>query len=167
MKMNCPHKKDEDFLSIDKYALDLPWLKQAELYRWYAECTADANQRMNEAKDALEVVKASLSLSIRANPHNFGIEKPTEKAVEAAVILDDSYAAALKETHTTRHEYDCLKGVLTALDHKKKALEKLVDLQGRDYFSEPHGDQETKEKIEEQHRDRVTRRGVRGRKRNR
>jgi hypothetical protein len=48
-----------------------------------------------------------------------------------------------------RHKASVLKVAVTALDQRKKALEKLVDLHGQDYFSTPRAKGENREKMEE------------------
>jgi hypothetical protein len=156
---NKPHNDDEDILSIDKYRLDEAWLKQAELYSWYAQELADSRRKVDEKKAQLEVVKADLGMQIRRDPEAFGVTKTTEKMIDSLVVLQDKHVEVTKELIEARHKYDCLTGLLAALDHKKKALEKLVDLQGRDYFSEPVSRMKDNT-FEEQRRDNVAKRGV-------
>ncbi len=163
VKQRKPHEDGDDILAIDKHSLDEAWVNQSQLYNWYAVKCADARQVMDEAKARLEVIKAELSISIRRDPAAYGVDKAPEKAVEALILLQPSHGEALKEVHSTRHDYECLQGLLTALDHKKKALEKLVELHGRDYFSEPRAVGETNERMEEVKRDKIASRGVRPR----
>lgn len=160
-KQKKPHDDGDDILSIDKYRLDEEWGNQSQLYNWYAKQAADARQRMDEAKSRFQMVEAKLRLAVMASPGDFGIAKTTEKVVEAVMITQVEYTEALSDVHNTRHQYDCLQGLLIALDHKKKALENLVSLQGRDYFSEPVAREvEDKQRLEKAKRDTVARRGV-------
>lgn len=147
-KQAKPHDDGDDILAICKHQLDEAWINQPQLYNWYAMKCADARQSMDEAKATLEVVKAELSLKIRSNPGNYGFEKTTEKLIDAAILVQKEHSDALENVHGTRHDYDCLQGLLIALDHKKKALEKLVELQGRDYFSDPKSPPEDRERLD-------------------
>jgi len=52
--------------------------------------------------------------------------------------MQKSYKVAAKEVLRLRHAADVLQAAVTALDHRKKALENLVYLHGQNYFSEPH-----------------------------
>lgn len=126
-----------DFLEIDPHRLDEEWVNQPNLYYDYASHLADARQAYEDAKNNLELVRAELDKAIREDPEEFGVEKVTEKAVESAVILEDEYQAAQKQVNYSRHTMDVAQAAVGSLDHRKRALEKLVDLFLANYFSEP------------------------------
>lgn len=132
------------------------------MYGRYATEAADARRDMDEAKNGLEVIKAETERAVRVDPEAHGIAKVTEKSVEAAVVVDEGVKAAQSEVVEVRHRYDVLCAAVSALDHRKKALEKLVELFLSDYFSRPRAAAGVKEKM-----DAVEQRAVRRKGRNR
>lgn len=158
MSRKPPHGEDEDFLRIDKYQLDRDWVRQPVLYGYYAEKTAEARQVYDDAKSRLVAVEAGLRLKIMENPGQYDVPKTTEKVVEAAIFCQPEYEEATKEVREAKYAADCFAGLLMALDHKKKALEKLVDLHGRDYFSQPTASSESRSKTDEIERKSTSRR---------
>lgn len=133
-----PTKTDDpDFFEIDKNQLDLEWQRQPGLFHKYATQLADAKREFEQAKTATDVAAANADSIIRETPAKFGIEKVTEAAVKAAVVSHPGYARAVAKMHEARHAVDILQAAVTTLDHRKKALENLVDLRLADYFSEP------------------------------
>lgn len=85
-------------------------------------------------------MKANITKAAYAQPEEFGIEKATDARVNCAVVADEDYQAALQKMLDYKHALDVYSAVVTALDHKKKALENLVTLFGQDYFSTPRAD---------------------------
>ena len=130
-----------EILHIDKHLLDEEWVNQPKLYFEYASELALARQELEEAKAEFDVVKAETDLTIRSNPADYDLpEKTTEVMIGKALILTDEYADAQKVVFIAQYRVNILSGAQTALDHRKKALEKLVDLHGRNYFSSPKVD---------------------------
>jgi hypothetical protein len=146
-------KESEDdsssFLEIDPLRLDQEWVDQPRLFHSYALKMANADAKVDAAKGQLDLAKAVVEKAIRDNPEEFGLEKVTESAIAACVIQQEDYQDALKLLNMLRHKASVLKVAVTALDQRKKALEKLVDLHGQDYFSTPRAKGENREKMEE------------------
>jgi hypothetical protein len=135
-------------LSIDELALDKEWLGQPNLYLNYATKLADSKRRLDEAKNHLEVVTAELDRSIRLNPVEFGIPKITEGAVSSMISIQSVYQAAQKEVIEAKHEVAIHDAAVTAIEHRKKALENLVTLHLAGYYSEPKARQGDKQQME-------------------
>lgn len=124
-------------LQIDEHQLDIEWKNQPSLYYKAASKLADVRQRYDEAKAELDLCYAGLSLQIRDNPDIFELNKVTDKSVEACILTQKEYRMAQKELWDAKHKVDVFQARVTALDHRKKALENLVSLRLAEYFSEP------------------------------
>ncbi len=122
----------ENDLKINTADMIGEWSKQAGLYAYWANKLADAI----EEKGAME---AELEMNIREKPTKYNITedmmtkgKPTEKTIMNVMITQ-----APEEVNDLRKEVNLLTVHVKALDHKKKALEKIVDLQIAGFNSEP------------------------------
>lgn len=125
------------FLQIDPLRLDKEWLGQPELYYQHAENLANARREVDEAKAALDVVAAETDNDVRRRPERYKVDKVTESTVKAAVLRSSAYTAANTQYLEARHRMDVCQAVVTALEHRKRALTMLVELQGRNYFADP------------------------------
>jgi len=156
-------KKESEFdITIDPYRLDEEWVRQPELYHEYAEKVADARQAYDDAKNEVEVLRAELYRQVTAAPETFGLAKTTEKALENAILAHPNYKKAVEVQLDAKHELAVLEAALSALDHRKKALEKLVELHVADYYSKPKargasGRERTQEMESESFRRRLSR----------
>lgn len=130
-------ERDSSFLQIDENQLDVEWLGQPELYYEWATKLADAIYDLDEAKAELELVQAEVENSIRSQPDKYGMEKITEKAVAAAVPMQQEYQDQSSAFNKAKHRVALYKATVDSLDQRKRALEKLVDLRLANYFSEP------------------------------
>jgi hypothetical protein len=129
----------ENPLEVKTEVLDQEWVRQPELYYEYAVRLADARLALKQSQQELEVTKAELDTAIRSSPANYGLNKVTEGAIESTILLQDEYQLALKAVHKAQHKVDILSAYCTSLEHKKRALEKLVDLHLSSYFASPKG----------------------------
>jgi hypothetical protein len=145
---------NDSFLKIDEFALDKEWIEQPRLYFEWAKREADARRDWDDAKNNLEVVKSEVSLEIRQDPVSAGFEKLTEKIVEAAIVQDERHAAAVQRVNKTKHRHEVAGAMVRALEHKKAALGKLVDLHGMSYYAEPRT-KANREEVEEMKKDRA------------
>lgn len=132
----------ESLIEIDEFALDREWLRQPKLVMQYALKLADARKAAAEAKAAVDIAEAELELDIRNRPEEYDLKKVTEAAIKATVLVSSVYQSAQRRYNRAKHLVDVLQGIMEALEHRKKALEGLVTLEGRNYFSKP---QTTKE----------------------
>jgi hypothetical protein len=138
-----------DFFDIDVNALDREWVNQPALYHKYALRLADARRKLEQVKTASEISNAELDADIRARPEKYGIEKVTEAAIKSGIMCAPAYIAASKEVIDAKHAVDVLAAAVATVDHRKRALENLVDLRLADYFSEPRHKRGNGEKINE------------------
>lgn len=132
-----PKTEEPDFFRIDRDRLDWEWMRQPELYYQHAEKLAAARMAAEQAKTETDLVYAEMDAKIRDRPEKYGILKVTEAAVRAAILVADKYQAAVKAHLEAKYNVDILQAAVTTLDHRKRALENLVDLQGRNYFATP------------------------------
>lgn len=133
-----PAKDDYEFdPRIDQNRLDWEWLRQAPMYHRAARKAADARKRVTEARATLDVVRAECASAIRNDPVKFDIGKLTESALAEAVLQQLEYKEAQQELVDAQHAADIAAAAVNSLDQKRRALADLVELHGRDYFSEP------------------------------
>jgi len=145
-------------VSIDANELDRAWVDQPLHFLRASTALADARKEMDEAKNGWDLLQAELSKAIRQDPVEYGIEKITEAQVASTTIMQSEYAQAQRDFLNAKHKVDIYGALVGALDQKKRALEKLVDLHGQQYFSRPNAPVTQREVMEE-----VVRRDVRTR----
>jgi len=164
-KKRVDHSEELESLEIDPNALDKEWTDQPRTYGFYAIALADANAQAEEMKANLELLAAEYDSQIRENPEEYGLEKITENAIRNVILTQEEYDTLATELRTIQHRAGVLKAVVFALDHRKKALEKLVDLRLADYFSEPKASKAARSQMEKVSDRTVASRGQQKRKR--
>jgi hypothetical protein len=82
-------------------------------------------------------VLAEADFKIRTDPMEYGIDKVTEAAIKAVLPTIESVQNIQRRVLKAKHLVDVLQGWVIALDHRKKGLEKLVDLFQSSYFAAP------------------------------
>ena len=143
--MSKERQREINGLEIDQNRLDEEWNDQPILYARYATRAADARKAHDEAKSRLEVVKAELDREIRKNPKSYGIEKITETQVTSTILLQAKYQEFSQEVIDKHHEMDVINAFVNALDQRRSALGKMVDLFLADYFSKPNASGDARE----------------------
>jgi len=139
----------ESVFGIDKNILDDEWLGQPKLYFNWAVQLEDARADFEEVKAEFDVTKAEVDLAIRTNPDDYDLPKVTDKAIAAAMIVQPEYKDAQQKMFAAKHRVGILQAAVTALDHRKKALEKLVDLHGQKYFASPRASEHSREAVDD------------------
>ncbi len=137
------------YVEVDIEQLDKEWVEQPTRFHKAAKKVADARHELAKAKAALEIIEAEVALDIRNNPTTFGLKKPTETAVKNMVVVDKRTQTAVKTLNKAKHKVDVFEARVSALEHKKRALENLVSLHQSDYFSAPRARGVTSEVREE------------------
>ena len=127
---------DESGLAIDELRLDRECVRQPKLYFAAAKRAADARATMEEAKSALDLVRAEVDAEIRAQPDKYDIEKVTEAVISKTIEVQDDYIKARDAFARSRYELDVVQAFVNALDHKKSMLGHLVSLHGQNFFSD-------------------------------
>lgn len=126
-----------DVFSPDLHKLHEEWVRQPQMARAYGNAYAIACRQTMKKKAHLDFIFAEMDAKIRKDPAAFGMEKTTEPAIKAAILSSEDYIAAQKEhIEATYAELDA-RAAVTAMEHRKKALEDLVILHGRSYFATP------------------------------
>lgn len=132
-----PKVKEEPIFELDKTQLDVHWVEQPALMYKYCKELAEARTMVDHAKSEVQLIEAELSAKIRNEPLKYGIEKITEKAITEHIATHRDYQSAGSLLIRKKYDADVVQAYVTALDHRKKALEKLVDLHGQGYFATP------------------------------
>ena len=127
----------EKDIEIDGSALDIEWLNQASLFMKYARYSAEARRKVDEEKQALDIIRAGIDKQMRETPEKFGIEKITEGAIAAAILTVRQYQTAYQKFLDAKYEADMASSAVQAMNTRKEALENLVRLAGQSYFAGP------------------------------
>lgn len=135
--MSDTDQKEPDFFQIDLNRLEIEWCRQPRLVLDACLKLADLRQEQDRTKAEVDLQEAELSLDIRKNPSNYGLDKVTEATIASMVVALPSYQLAQRLHRKARHAVDVQQAYVNALDHKKKALESAVQLQLAGYFAAP------------------------------
>lgn len=122
---------------INELSLDQEWLQQPILVHRYALELAERISEVEQIENELKVVRAELNTSIRNNPEDYDLPKATDTIVEAAIPGQPEYQVVLKRLLDAKKRRRIVDAACQALEHKKKALENMVQLNLRDYYSTP------------------------------
>jgi hypothetical protein len=112
--------------------LDVEWVNHAQRVLDINDALADAQHAMEIASDAVDIEKAKADARIRKTE-----KYDTEKALSVAVQRDKTYIAAKDRVLSLRLKVLKLQSASRALEHRKKALEKLTELFHANYFAGP------------------------------
>jgi hypothetical protein len=126
-------------LTIDEYQILQEWKTQPGLYMSYAEDSVTAQKEVDDLKDKLDLLEAEISLEIREGI--YGRTPPNIKMVEGTItslIVTDPRLIDLKsEYNMAKRDAMLMKKAEIAFEQRKKALENIVVLQGRQTYAEP------------------------------
>lgn len=131
--MENSYEKD---LSIDPEALDIEWIRQPRLYMKYSELSAQADRAHRKAKENFDAVCAILDSDIR-NTAAKNETKITEGAIRSQTLLRKEYKEAQEQLNESAYKASIFSAAVKAFEHRKKALEGLVQLWIGSYFSGP------------------------------
>lgn len=124
-------------LTIDESNLHEEWFRQADLYHEAAVELAELRHQLDLAESKKEVMQAELRLTVRQNPSKYGLSKVTEGSIDEIVTTHNKMTSVIEDVNTLKYKVNIAKAMVDALDQKKRALEKLVDLFLSDYWAEP------------------------------
>ncbi|MHA1345031.1 MAG: hypothetical protein ACTSO3_01390 [Candidatus Heimdallarchaeaceae archaeon] len=122
---------------IDIENLEVEACLQPELYFKYSSLTQKARKKYEIYKFKLSVKEAELARRARGKPAAFNITKVTDNAIREAVTTHVEYKIAYKRMINARYEADLLNKAQESMEQRKRMLELLVQLHGREYFSGP------------------------------
>jgi len=124
-------------LAIDEMRLDREWVDQPKLMAEWTEKAANCQFDYDTAKSNLSLTEAELSHDVRSDPDSYGVTKVINESVAVAVKTDPKYRAAVANVTKSRHDLALANAMVTALEHRKRALTMLVELWIRDYYAKP------------------------------
>jgi len=128
-------QRDKD---IDPNQLDLECIKQSDRFFHWCKLAVEAGYVVDRAKLRLDVTKARLEIACRQRPADFGLEKSTERGVEASVLSHDEYTVAYKTWLEAKRDCKLLDAAVASMDSKRKMLDNLIRLHGQQYFAGPN-----------------------------
>jgi hypothetical protein len=143
-----------DFYTIDLNELDINLVMQPKLMYKYSLRLAKARVEYDKVKNALEVVEAEIDLDIRESPDKYTTSKKiTETHIKNLINTNEKRIEAFKKVLKAKSNMDILYASVTALEHKKSALEKLVVLYGQSYFAKVSTTTPEMQEIVKEHND--------------
>lgn len=122
---------------IDPLKLDEEWQTHSQMVYAAAKEVADCQQVLDNAKILAEREYAIAYLDVKRAPGNYGLDKVTEDGVRNTVLVQDNYNLYQQEVVKAKHELMMAEAAATALEHRKRALTKMVDLWLHEYYSDP------------------------------
>jgi cysteinyl-tRNA synthetase len=122
-------------LSIDPDDLEQECIRQPLLFSEIGELASQARSDAKRAKEHVEFIKARLKGEMRSNPQTYGLEKVTDKSLEAAVQAHDDTQDAIREHIEANRAADSLTILQTAAEQRRAMLKNLVELIVHHYFN--------------------------------
>ena len=123
--------------NIDPGRLDIECIRQPDRFFFWAQAAVVASTELDRAKLHLDLLKVQLELECRQNPTDFGVVKPTEAAIDAAVKCHPKYQAANEAYNKAKSDSKLLDAAVATMEQKKRMLENLITLHGQQYFAGP------------------------------
>lgn len=124
-------------IQIDEGCLDTEWARHSSCYMDVIEAQVAASEQLDKLRDKLSGTEAIIACDVRRNPEMYGAQKITDQVVKEIVASSDKIIVLQSEILQARRQLALLNGVVTAMEHRKKALENLVELYVCNYQSEP------------------------------
>jgi len=122
-------------LSIDPDSLEQECVMQPLLFCQIGELAAEARSDAKKAKEHVEYVKAKLKGDMRTNPKTYGLDKVTDKAVEAAVQAHPDTQEALRDYIESNKAADAMSILQTSAEQRRAMLKNLVELIVHHYYN--------------------------------
>lgn len=144
-----------DFFNLDPHRLDEEWVEQPRHYHRHAEQLAQAEKDFEYDKTQLKLTEAEVELAVRKQPEKYGLEKSTEAVIKAAVVIHKRVRLAHQAVLESGHRVDLHKAAVRTLEHRKAALENLVQLHLAGYYAQPRARGEAGDKLKERQADRA------------
>jgi hypothetical protein len=137
------------FSHIDLDNLELEWLSHPNKVELVSREIADAKLNLAELESEQEVVESRIKLKIRDNPEKYGLKSSANEPVKERMVLFKSYKRIIRKINEAKHIVNLLQGAMNTLEHRKKALEDLVTLQGRSYFATPRMEEDAPRRVKQ------------------
>jgi len=120
---------------IDLFNLDQNAAEQAELVMEWGKKWVTAKRDKKEARKNLDIVKATLDEDIRENPSKYGLEKITEGAIQAKILLSTDYQEAQDMLLQSEYEEDMFSIAFQAIVERGKMIEVEQRFHAAAYFA--------------------------------
>lgn len=124
-----------EVFSVDRSRLDLEWEKQATAAFECGRLAAQARLAVEDIKRRIDVARAEANMSIRRDPAQYGLIKPTESAIDAVITSMPSIKELGEQLCNANYQFSLAMAGVTAIDNKKKALDNLTQLLTVNYYS--------------------------------
>lgn len=134
----------ESVLDIDLLNLEKDWVHHPRLMEKYSNKVANARLDQKVFKSSLEVYSAELYIKIRKKATEQDA-KPSETTIKSLIAMDKGMKSRNSQLFELEHRVDILQGMVASIVDRRRALEKLVDLHGQQYFSAPRSPQNDRE----------------------
>jgi len=121
---------------IDPDYLDILWVRHPHLYMCYAEANAKANDIVRKKKNDLDLIDSKIDKELRELAEGTK-EKLTVDAIKNKITSDTRHIEALMEYNDALYNSDICASAVKAMEHKKTALQALVQLFAAGYFAGP------------------------------
>lgn len=122
-------------LAIDPDNLEQECVRQPLLFFEIGELAAEARSDAKKAKEHVAYVQARLKGEMRLNPQTYGLEKVTDKAVEAAVQAHDDTQEAIRDHIETSKAADAMTLLQTSAEQRRAMLKNVVELIVHNYYN--------------------------------
>lgn len=125
--------------TIDESALDVEWLRQAELTRKYAKYLKEIRKKVRRLQERKKTIRSELILKVNNDSQTLiGKNKPNAADIEAFYRTQKEYKEAVEELIEEEEELKYVEDAFSEIAWtRKKALENLVILHGQQYFAGP------------------------------
>jgi hypothetical protein len=130
-------------VQIEVNSLDLEWVRHPHKFMYYSETAAKANDIVRRMKNDLELIDAKLDKEFRESMEG----KVTEGAVKAKITEDERHLQALMNYNDSLYHAELCAAAVKAMEHKKVALQNLVQLLSASYFAGPKVPRDLKKEI--------------------
>jgi hypothetical protein len=138
-------------VEIDINNLDAELLRQASRFQYWGRQEAKALYEKDQVEETLSKCKARIELAIRKDPEKYGyMNKLTEGAVSCLLVGQQEVMEATEASLKSRYKARILGIAVKSFEHKKKALEKLVELYISGYWATPKVDPEAQRAFDDQ-----------------
>ena len=138
----------DKLVEIDRGDLEESWLVQAPRYMQLVRAEAEAKKQVSEIKEKQDTITATRAKQVRSEADAAGT-KLTEVALAQTLTIDAEVLAAKAEVRNAEYQKDMVSGARIALEHRKYALQDLVQLDLRNNRAEPAFKGAVKEEVEQ------------------
>lgn len=124
--------------SIDPKQLDVEAVGLADIIGEWGDASVESRYKMEALELQLDRKEAELQIMVRSEPGAYDLgDKPTETSIKAAVKQIPTLVKLEDELQQATKEYWHYENAMKSLEVKRRMLEFLGDLHGKQYFAGP------------------------------